>query len=112
MSKLNTSWSTEDLAKLTAFFSEERTNEEKKEFAKELDRTWDGIYRKHWMISKGTASRKKVVKTAKIAQSSQKEIKVTHLQKHPTHIRIGDVVIETYSSRIKVNDVLIDVSVF
>tara|TARA_R110000796_G_scaffold168210_2_gene285107 strand:- start:686 stop:1054 length:369 start_codon:yes stop_codon:yes gene_type:complete len=113
-------WTQEEYVEVKAFFSLPKSREEKDAFAKKLDRTYPSIYNKHWSLANpekhnAARNRMKLLKTAKkdIEQNNSEFVKVTHVNKTiaplVTTIKIGKCVIETYSSKIKIDDVLIEV---
>lgn len=109
-------WSTEDESKVISFFKETKgsipTKEQKDEISKELGRRYKTIYIKFWLLNKkkGLIGKKRTKNNNNVKNNDK--IVVTHVnQKVPMFvntIKVGEVVIETFSKRIKVNDVFIE----
>lgn len=116
-------WSAQEIDDLKEFFKDisTKTSEEKDAFAKKLDRTWSCVYNKHWAISNpdaGKEAQQRTKKNAKLRKEKGSNVNnenliVTHLKKEISltsfSIKIGEVVIETESRKIKVDGVLIEV---
>ena len=100
-------WTEEEHKEVLEFFNSPKTKEEKDALSLKLGRTWNSIYNRFW------DSKNPKKKSAKKSNKAQNEkIIVSHVQREiplSTTIKIGDVIVETFSSRIKVNDVLIEV---
>lgn len=114
-------WKKQDEAKVKKFFSMTHTLEEKEKFASELGRNYTSVYAKYKDILK---KEKRILEKNKLSDKkdnniidkipSEKEtIVVTHINPGlsvPTIIRLENgVSIETFSSKIKINDVFIEV---
>lgn len=98
-------WKPEEVEKLKTYFSMKRTVAEKEALVKELDRKYNTIYVKYLDLNKNKPTVQK--------NSSEKELVVTNIS-HPkiptvTTIKVGDAIMETFASRIKINDVFIEV---
>ena len=113
-------WTPEALALVAEYFAlTNPTKKQKKDLQKELGRTWGAIYNKNWELrnpikAKACKDRAKSKEKSRRNGTSPKTdvIQVTHVTKLPTNvttIKIGECIIETYSSKIKINDVLIEV---
>lgn len=116
-------WTVQEIDVLKEFFKDisTKTREEKDEFAKKLDRTWACVYNKHWDVSNPGAksstqrrSRKNaMIRKEKGTEVDNEKLIITHLKKEISlksfSIKIGEVVIETDSRKIKVDGVLIEV---
>lgn len=115
-------WNSEDNQELVAFFSMDRSREEKDVFAKRLGRTWGAIYNRHWDMKNPDSKERAKAKAKANAKSRAKKLEaqeknekliVTHIQATATPgmttIKIGECIIETYSSKIRINNVLIEV---
>ena len=109
------SWSPEEIVDLKEFFSQTRTKEEKDVFAKKLGRTFGAIYNKHWALQNPEKAKAQKIKDRQKRGTNQNNevIQVTHVEKQIAPlintIKIGKCTIETYSSKIKIDDVLIEV---
>lgn len=118
-------WKKQDEAKVKKFFSMTHTLEEKEKFASELGRNYTSVYAKYKDILK---KEKRILEKNKLSDKKdnnnnnniidkiplEKEtIVVTHINPGlsvPTIIRLENgVSIETFSSKIKINDVFIEV---
>ena len=110
-------WTTEELTLLKEFFAIKRNTTERNLISAKLNRTFSSIYNKHWSlknpvsVKKSKARTRSNAKTKIINKEKNEKIVVTHVQTlpQPMTIRIGEVVIETFSSAVKINDVLIEV---
>lgn len=100
-------WTKEELQIIKNFFSEARTADEKLNISKQLSRSWNAIYNKNWSLSHPEsikkANRKYVEKHA-----TKDMITVSHVKLPFTTLRIGECVIETHSTKIKVNNTLLE----
>lgn len=111
-------WSTEDESKVMSFFKKIKgpspTKVQRENISKELNRPYTAIYTKFWTLNgKKGITNKKSTKNNNNAKKDDK-IVVTHVnQKVPMFvntIKIGEVaIIETFSNKIKINDVFIEV---
>lgn len=110
-------WTEEEHEQILTFFREPKTGTEKDNLAATLGRTWNSIYNKHWELKnpeKAQASKdraKLVEKQRRLAKGKDEHeiIKVTHIAPKLTILKIGKCTIETYSTKIKIDDVLIEV---
>lgn len=109
-------WTPEDIAKVVDFCKESRTRIEKDEFAASLDRNWGTIYNKNWEQinpKKVQASKQKVIdaraEKKEIPSPPPTDITVTHINPPTfTTIKIGECRIETHSTKIRINNILIE----
>lgn len=102
-------WTKDDLQSVKKFFSVQRSLEAKKQFEEKIGHSYQSCYRANQKYNNPKSLRPPRRKSKPLKES---EILVTHVHNNtplPFVIKIGEVVIETYSKSIKINDVFIEV---